>query len=90
MAANVKLFSLTVVSGLRAIKRILRHHADLRASFYFEDDGVHAEHWAVLRATGEELLAADSAGDDVADERVALGQIGSEIHFLPLVSLLYA
>ena len=53
-------------------------------ALFFEDDGVHAVDGAVGVGAGEELLALDGAGDDVADERVLLGEVGSEVHFFPL------
>ena len=40
----------------------------------------------VFVALGEELLAAHRASNDIADEGVPLGQVRSEIHFLPIDS----
>eukprot|EP00356_Strombidium_inclinatum_P012758 CAMPEP_0170491508 /NCGR_PEP_ID=MMETSP0208-20121228/11088_1 /TAXON_ID=197538 /ORGANISM="Strombidium inclinatum, Strain S3" /LENGTH=152 /DNA_ID=CAMNT_0010767091 /DNA_START=2928 /DNA_END=3385 /DNA_ORIENTATION=+ len=41
------------------------------------------EHWPVLSAAGEELLALDGAGHYITDERILLGEIRREVHFLP-------
>jgi len=51
---------------------------------------MHPEHGAIFRASREKLLTSDSASHNIAHKRVALGQVGSEIHFLPFVPLFYA
>ena len=48
---------------------------------------MHSVDWAVVVAAGEEFLAFDGASDDVADKRILLGQVSSEVHLLPLKSL---
>jgi len=66
---------------------VQRRHSSLLARLQLQDDGVHSVHWRAFAARGEKLLATHRAGHDVADEGVAFGQIGGEVHFFPLVAL---
>jgi len=51
---------------------------------------VHSIDWAALATGRKEFFTPHSASHNVADQRVALWQISSEVHFLPFVVLLYA
>ena len=84
VATDVKLLFVSFLLG----EGVHRDKAWLLARLKLEDYCVHPEDGAGLPTGREKLLTADSACDDVADERIALGQICSEIHLLPLVSLL--
>jgi len=52
-----------------------------------QDDRVHPIHRAICGAVGKEFLALDSGGNNVADQRIFLGQVGGEVHLLPLEAL---
>lgn len=52
-------------------------------SVLLEDDRVHAVDRAGLASLREELFTAHSTRNDVADQRVALGEVRCEVHFLP-------
>lgn len=49
----------------------------------FEDDRMHSVDGARLAGLREELFTTHSTCNDVADQRVSLGQVRSEVHFLP-------
>ena len=83
-----------------ALFRIERVHRDLTRGLVWlqlQNDGVHTKE-RIVRVTVarrlvpgvEVFLTADGAGHDVAYERVALGQIRREVHFLPFVFFLDA
>lgn len=48
---------------------------------------MHSVDRAIFNASREELFALDGAGHDIADQRVSLGQVGREVHLLPLEHL---
>jgi len=48
---------------------------------------VHSVNRPVIIAAWEELLALDGACHDIAYKRIALRQVGREVHLLPLESL---
>lgn len=84
-----------------ALFRIKRVHRDLTWGLVWlklQNDCVHTKERIVgvtvargLVSGGVEVfLTADGAGHDVANERVALGQVRREVHFLPFVFFLDA
>jgi len=54
---------------------------------FFENDGVHSINRAVAGSSRKKLFAFDSTGHNIADQRVFLGQVCCEVHFLPFVLL---
>ena len=45
---------------------------------------MHSVNWTIIIAAWEKFLALDRTSHNIAYERIPLGQVGCEVHFLPL------
>lgn len=91
VTADVELFFIRAIFTVElSVKGVNGNQAGLNTWLYFKNYCVHPVYRSILIRSWEKFLAPDSAGYDVADQRISFWQIRGEVHFFPFVLLFYA
>lgn len=91
VAADVELFFIRAIFTVRlSVKGVDGNQAGQGSWLYLKNYCVHPVYRSILIRSWEKFLAPDSAGYDVADQRISFWQIRGEVHFFPFVLLFYA
>jgi hypothetical protein len=91
VTADVELFFIRAIFTVElSVKGVNGNQAGLNTWLDFKNYCVHPVYWSILIRSWEKFLAPDSAGYNVADQRISFWQIRGKVHFFPFVLLFNA